>query len=41
MTDRTALAAFVRHMALLTIRSRRNRALRLALTADLIRRKNR
>lgn len=41
MTDRLALAAYVRHLAVLRIRARRNRALRLALIADLIRKRNR
>lgn len=39
--DRAARADRVRHYALLRIRARRNRALRLALTANLIRRRNR
>ncbi|MEV4271956.1 hypothetical protein [Micromonospora aurantiaca (nom. illeg.)] len=41
MTDRAVRADHVRHQALLRIRARRNRALRLALIANLIRRKNR
>ncbi|MFI7072072.1 hypothetical protein [Micromonospora sediminicola] len=41
MSDRAVRADHVRHLVQLQIRARRNRALRLALIANLIRRKNR